>query len=549
MVLDFDGVVLESLAVKGHAFRELFAEYPQHLDAIEQFHYDNAGMSRYEKFTWIYAELLRRSLPDEEMRALDIRFRGLVADAMRSCPFVTGAVEFIDAHKDREPLFIASGTPEDELRAIVSDRGLAARFAASTARPDRKPNCSARSRVKSRPNRLCCCSWATAARTGKRRPRYTCLSLRAFLRVAARRSPRRQWRSSGDLRDLERLWAPDVTLLVVDGPQASADIDVAVGCCGSTVDVLVWGGGAHAGGACHQCAWSAPAPPLARCRLMRRAVPAGARAIHPVQRELAAAADWFGRSFRREFASGHCSLWWFTELSQKNPGTRPTFARLCQLEALRFALDAAAYDDVVLVSRDRDHVRRARASLPSPRRAGRRAAARPTGGSGLYAAAARTPQAGGNRHGGRRSRPMAPLPIVPRDQDSARAGSHFTRGIRRSGVPGAACSGTATTWTSSIAHAGTPPWHAYYVCTLPAPTLRTLRSNLARAVEAARSSPGEYCFLERACSMRDVFRIYSDLRQLRDTGGSNVSTVPSGGRSIGMASTSFQSPATTSASP
>jgi phosphoglycolate phosphatase-like HAD superfamily hydrolase len=128
VVLDFDGVVLESLGVKGHAFRELFAEYPEHLDTIEQFHYDNAGMSRFQKFTWIYGELLGRSLSHAEMCALDVRFRGLVADAMRSCPFVSGAREFIDAHKDQEQLFIASGTPEDELRAIVSDRGLAGAF-------------------------------------------------------------------------------------------------------------------------------------------------------------------------------------------------------------------------------------------------------------------------------------------------------------------------------------------------------------------------------------------------------------------------------------
>ena len=128
IVFDFDGVVIESVRAKGEAFRRLFAEWPDHLDPIERFHYDNGGLSRYDKFTWIYRELLRAPLAAAEMAALDRRFGLLVADAVRTCPFVPGAREFIDRHAGMEPLFIASGTPEIELREIVADRGLARLF-------------------------------------------------------------------------------------------------------------------------------------------------------------------------------------------------------------------------------------------------------------------------------------------------------------------------------------------------------------------------------------------------------------------------------------
>ncbi|MBZ5557457.1 MAG: HAD hydrolase-like protein [Acidobacteriia bacterium] len=137
-MLDFDGVVLESAAVKGAAFRALFAEHPQHVDRIAQYHVDNGGLSRYEKFHWIYRELLRRPLTEDEMGVLDRRFEALIADAMRACPFVPGARAFIAARAASAPLFVASGAPERELRAIVRARGLHAFFSGVYGSPRNK---------------------------------------------------------------------------------------------------------------------------------------------------------------------------------------------------------------------------------------------------------------------------------------------------------------------------------------------------------------------------------------------------------------------------
>lgn len=124
IVFDFDGVILESVAVKARAFRDLMPEDPALQDRIERYHLENLGMSRYEKFAWMYRELLRRPLSQLEMSELDRRFGAAIAAQMRSCPFVAGALEFLGAHEGRLPLFVASGTPEAELRAIIEDRGL-----------------------------------------------------------------------------------------------------------------------------------------------------------------------------------------------------------------------------------------------------------------------------------------------------------------------------------------------------------------------------------------------------------------------------------------
>jgi len=144
IVFDFDGVILESVAIKARAFRDLVPGEDALQARIEQYHLENLGMSRYDKFTWIYRELLGRPLPPEEMAALDRRFGAAIRAQMRSCPFVAGALEFLLAHAGRQPLFVASGTPQAELCEIVEDRGLAALFRAIYGSPTTKTEALAR---------------------------------------------------------------------------------------------------------------------------------------------------------------------------------------------------------------------------------------------------------------------------------------------------------------------------------------------------------------------------------------------------------------------
>ena len=47
---DFDGVILESVDVKGWAFGKPFEAYPQYVDEIVAFHHRNGGMYRFDKF-------------------------------------------------------------------------------------------------------------------------------------------------------------------------------------------------------------------------------------------------------------------------------------------------------------------------------------------------------------------------------------------------------------------------------------------------------------------------------------------------------------------
>ena len=138
IILDFDGVVLESADIKTRAFRALFADHPDHVDAIVDLHVRLAGVSRYDKFRMIYDDILSLPLTADEMDELGERFSAIALEQVLACEFVPGAREFLVRRSGKHMLFVASGTPEEELRHIVAERGLADFFRGVYGTPSTK---------------------------------------------------------------------------------------------------------------------------------------------------------------------------------------------------------------------------------------------------------------------------------------------------------------------------------------------------------------------------------------------------------------------------
>jgi phosphoglycolate phosphatase-like HAD superfamily hydrolase len=124
VIFDFDGVILESADIKTVAFLELFGHRPDLQPAILAHHLDNLGVSRYDKFAWIYTELLGQPFSAEIRERLGRDFSSLVLEKVLACPFVPGAYETLHSLYSRMPLFVASGTPQEELDLIIEKRGL-----------------------------------------------------------------------------------------------------------------------------------------------------------------------------------------------------------------------------------------------------------------------------------------------------------------------------------------------------------------------------------------------------------------------------------------
>jgi HAD superfamily hydrolase (TIGR01549 family) len=123
VIFDFDGVLAESVNIKTEAFRSLFEpEGPDIAKEVVAYHLENAGVSRFEKFRYIYKEILKRPLGDEEFESLCRRFEKLVLDAVIAAPEVGGATECLRGLYGKARLFIVSGTPQEEIRLIAKVR-------------------------------------------------------------------------------------------------------------------------------------------------------------------------------------------------------------------------------------------------------------------------------------------------------------------------------------------------------------------------------------------------------------------------------------------
>ena len=140
IIFDFDGVILDSGRIKTEAFPLIFDFIPEHHDAILDYHIQNQGLSRYEKIDWVYRELLDKPLEESKKKELGQKFSDIVLDKVLEAPFINGAKELLQFLINRElPSFVASGTPEDELRLIVEKRGLDKYFNGVYGSPTKKP--------------------------------------------------------------------------------------------------------------------------------------------------------------------------------------------------------------------------------------------------------------------------------------------------------------------------------------------------------------------------------------------------------------------------
>lgn len=125
ILLDLDGVLLDTVHLKEAQFRAMIAEHcPAHLERAMQYYWSHGGVSRVEKFRWIFANLVQRPLADPEALDLGAEFARRVERLVLECPMLPGAAEFLRDYHDQFPCYVISGTPEPELRSILDQRGL-----------------------------------------------------------------------------------------------------------------------------------------------------------------------------------------------------------------------------------------------------------------------------------------------------------------------------------------------------------------------------------------------------------------------------------------
>jgi len=127
IILDFDGVVVESNDLKTRSFAQVFARFPEYAAEMLHFHTDNISLSRYAKFDYLL-NLLGRKHDYELREALASDFSVKMTEGMVNVPLVAGALKFLETMAARVPIYLASVTPETELKSILGQQQLAQWF-------------------------------------------------------------------------------------------------------------------------------------------------------------------------------------------------------------------------------------------------------------------------------------------------------------------------------------------------------------------------------------------------------------------------------------
>lgn len=125
IIFDFDGVLVESANIKIEAYIELFKEYGH--DVVEQVvQYTSAqgGLSRFVHFPYIYKEILKTPLTKDKEIQLAERYSQLVVQSVSSAPMVLGIMDFLNIYSGVIDFYIASRTPDEELKHIVAKRNI-----------------------------------------------------------------------------------------------------------------------------------------------------------------------------------------------------------------------------------------------------------------------------------------------------------------------------------------------------------------------------------------------------------------------------------------
>lgn len=120
IILDFDGVIKESVQVKSLAFYRLFLSFGKEVAAkVVAHHENNGGMSREVKIPFYLKEFARQEVSEQEVARYKADFRRLTQEQTQESPWVQGAKEFLHSCHQSHALFMASGTPQAELEDLV----------------------------------------------------------------------------------------------------------------------------------------------------------------------------------------------------------------------------------------------------------------------------------------------------------------------------------------------------------------------------------------------------------------------------------------------
>lgn len=140
IIFDFDGVIVDSKDIRINGFREIFKTYSKNLvDKLIEYHNKNGGISRYEKIKWFYKYIINDVPADHEINLKAKQFKSIMLEEMVDPDIlIKQTLRFIEKCYGSIPLYIISGSDEEELKIICSKLKIEKYFISIEGSPTKK---------------------------------------------------------------------------------------------------------------------------------------------------------------------------------------------------------------------------------------------------------------------------------------------------------------------------------------------------------------------------------------------------------------------------
>jgi phosphoglycolate phosphatase-like HAD superfamily hydrolase len=130
LLWDFDGVILDSMAVRDKGFEIVLQSYPvDQVALLMEYHRKNGGLSRYNKFRYFFEKIRKESVKDSEIVILAEKFSIVMLEHLLNPNLlINDSLSFIKENYLKYAMHIISGSDGNELRYICEHLGLSKYF-------------------------------------------------------------------------------------------------------------------------------------------------------------------------------------------------------------------------------------------------------------------------------------------------------------------------------------------------------------------------------------------------------------------------------------
>lgn len=117
---DFDGVLLDSNAIREMGFKVVLSDFPtEQVEELLEFHRLNGGLSRYIKFRYFYEVIRKEQCSEEIIMDLASKFSDSVLEYLLNTKLlIKDTIDFVRENQNKYNMHITSGSDEKELRFI-----------------------------------------------------------------------------------------------------------------------------------------------------------------------------------------------------------------------------------------------------------------------------------------------------------------------------------------------------------------------------------------------------------------------------------------------